>query len=433
MTRKLKVFLCHASQDKPAVRELYNRLKSEPWIDPWLDEESLLPGQDFDLAIYKAMRDADAIVICLSKVSVTKEGYVNKEIRRALDAAQEKTEGAIYVIPLRLDECNPSFEALRKLHWVDYFTPNAHEKLIKGLRVRAEALKIEATEVFKTSVASAVAPALDLYLPPEYSPNTFTPPPATVPSWTFGGMEFVKVTRGKFLMGSSDKDQQAFGEEKPQHTLDIPYDFLIARFPVTNEQFAIFAKETKLKDDWGDDPFNKLKHPVVNVTWKTSSVFCDWMTQKYKNESPRGVVFRLPTEAEWEKSARGTDGRIYPWGNEFDLSKCNSYESGIGTTTPVGAFSPQGDSPYGVCDLSGNVWEWTASLWGKNLGEPEFKYPYNPRDGRENLKVGDDVFRVQRGGSFHDESRLVRSAVRLRAFWNLIDGGFRVALAPNLS
>ena len=126
-TRKLRLFLCHASDDKPAVRTLYASLKSLPWIDPWLDEENLLPGQDFDLEIYKATRDADAIIICLSKVSVAKEGYVNKEIRRALDIADEKPEGAIYVIPLRLDDCIPSFERLKKLQWVDYFTPNAHE------------------------------------------------------------------------------------------------------------------------------------------------------------------------------------------------------------------------------------------------------------------------------------------------------------------
>jgi hypothetical protein len=145
-TRRLKVFLCHASQNKPAVRELYKRLAAEKWIDPWLDEENLLPGQDFDLEIYKAARDCDSIIICLSKVSVAKEGYVNKEIRRALDAADEKPDGAIYIIPLRLDDCTPSFERLKKLHYVDYFVPNAHEKLLKSLRLRADVLKIDISD-----------------------------------------------------------------------------------------------------------------------------------------------------------------------------------------------------------------------------------------------------------------------------------------------
>jgi hypothetical protein len=191
MDRKLRVFLCHASQDKPVVRDLYQRLLAEGWIDPWLDEENLLPGQDFDVEIYKATRDADAIIICLSKTSVAKEGYVNKEIRRALEIASEKPEGAIYVIPLRLDDCNPSFEQLRKLHWADYFTPNAHEKLIRSLRVRADVLKVQVPAAKaapleradrlpapKPAPTSPAFPDLDLYIPPEYAGAAFVTPPA---------------------------------------------------------------------------------------------------------------------------------------------------------------------------------------------------------------------------------------------------------------
>ena len=142
-SRKLRIFLCHASQDKPTVRKLYKWLASEQWIEPWLDKENLLAGQNFDREIRKALRDMDAIIICLSKISVTKEGYVNKEIRRILDIAKEKPEGEIYVIPLRLDDCNTSFEQLKKLHWLDYFAPKAHENLLKSLQTRAKTLKIE--------------------------------------------------------------------------------------------------------------------------------------------------------------------------------------------------------------------------------------------------------------------------------------------------
>lgn len=137
---KLRVFLCHASEDKPIVRKLYKKLLTEQWIDPWLDEEKLLPGHNFDLEINKAMREADVIIICLSSVSVTKEGYLNKEIRRALDIAEEKLEGKIYIIPLRLDNCNPSFEQLKKLQWLNYFENNGYEKLKKSLVQRFEDL-----------------------------------------------------------------------------------------------------------------------------------------------------------------------------------------------------------------------------------------------------------------------------------------------------
>ncbi|GJQ53356.1 MAG: hypothetical protein HKUEN02_22030 [Anaerolineaceae bacterium] len=105
--QKFRVFLCHASQDKLVARELYQRLFSEGWIDPWLDEEKLLPGQDWDMEIEKAVEDADAIIVCLSNKSVTKEGYIQRELKFALDIALEKPEGTIFIIPLRFDDCVP--------------------------------------------------------------------------------------------------------------------------------------------------------------------------------------------------------------------------------------------------------------------------------------------------------------------------------------
>ena len=119
-TRKLRVFLCHSSQDKPIVRELYQRLNAEGWIDPWLDEEKLLPGQDWDMEIEKAVEAADAVIVCLSNNSVTKEGYIQKELRKVLDVADEKPEGTIFIIPVRLDDC-PVPRRLKKWQYVDYF------------------------------------------------------------------------------------------------------------------------------------------------------------------------------------------------------------------------------------------------------------------------------------------------------------------------
>ncbi|MGE5376891.1 MAG: toll/interleukin-1 receptor domain-containing protein, partial [Bacteroidota bacterium] len=114
----LKVFLCHASQDKPFVRELFHRLKAEGWIDPWLDEKKLLPGQDWRLEIEKAVETSDIVIICLSNVSVSKEGYIQKEFRYAREIALEKTEGTIFIIPLRLDDCDVP-RGLSEYQWVD--------------------------------------------------------------------------------------------------------------------------------------------------------------------------------------------------------------------------------------------------------------------------------------------------------------------------
>jgi formylglycine-generating enzyme required for sulfatase activity len=476
--RKLKVFLCHASEDKPAVRELYKRLNAEAWIDSWLDEESLLPGQDWDLEIYKATRDADAIIIFLSEKSVQKEGYVNKEIRRVLDIANEKPEGTIYIIPLRLDECTPSFVKLTKLHWLDYFEPNAHQRLIKSLKLRAGVLKIEIKEKPRrvleekkpekirefmeesSPVEENPFDGLDLYIPPEYDSENFVPPPAAVPSWHFGEMEFVKIPHGAFLMGSADDDKEAYGDEKPQHKINLRYDFLMARFPVTNSLFKKFAEatdhKTKAEKDgfawvWDGKEWNKTKgaswhhpkgaksdlegktnHPVAQIFWQDATAFCEWLNKKYPKR-PRGLVFRLPSELEWEKAARGTEGLIYPWGNEFEPENCNWRESAWGGTSPVGIYSPRGDSPFGCADMSGNTWEWTASLWGKESGKPDYDYPYKPRDGRENQRAEETVLRVLRGGSFYAATRDLRAAVRDRDGGVSSYFGFRVALAPRLS
>lgn len=149
--RLLRVFLCHSSGDKPAVRLLYNKLISTG-VDVWLDEEKLLPGQDWRLEILSAVRQSDVIIVCLSSNSVTKEGFVQKEIQFALDIAEEKPEGTIFIIPLRLDECNIPTR-LNKWQYVDLFIKDGtiphkgYVMLIKALRMRATQTGLLPTEI----------------------------------------------------------------------------------------------------------------------------------------------------------------------------------------------------------------------------------------------------------------------------------------------
>lgn len=143
--RKLRVFLCHSSQDKPIVRELYQRLSAEGWIDPWLDEEKLLPGQDWDMEIEKAVEAADVVIACLSNNSVTKEGYVQKELRKVLDVADEKPEGTIFIIPLRLNDCETP-RRLKMWQRVDYFVEGSYEKLIRSLQTKSNNLDMSQSD-----------------------------------------------------------------------------------------------------------------------------------------------------------------------------------------------------------------------------------------------------------------------------------------------
>ena len=139
--RKINAFLCHSSDDKPSVRMLFEQLRIDNVV-PWLDEEVLLGGQEWEKVIRKAVRSADVVIVCLSRKSVSREGYVQKEISFALDKAEEKPEGTIYIIPLRLDRCNVPAR-LKRWHWLNLYTQNGYKKLIKTLATRAEDLGLD--------------------------------------------------------------------------------------------------------------------------------------------------------------------------------------------------------------------------------------------------------------------------------------------------
>ncbi len=165
---------------------------------------------------------------------------------------------------------------------------------------------------------------------------------------------------------------------------------------------------------------------MVHVSWNDALAYCGWLSKA------TGRAYSLPSEAEWEKGARGTDGRIYPWGNQCEARRCNSDEAGQGGTMPVGAY-PEGVSPYGVLDMAGNVWGWTRSLWGEAPERPEFRYPYDPDDGRENPDASQGIRRVLRGGAFGAARGYVRCASRVRVdrYYRGRGVGCRVVVRPS--
>ena len=148
--RPLKVFLCHASTDKPKVRELYRYLKKRG-IQPWFDEEDLVGGQDWQVEIPKALATSDAIIICLTKNSVDKEGYIQKEIKFALDKALEMPEGRIFLIPVKFEDCEVPF-TLSRYQWVDLTVESGYAKMMKALKFRTSHLERTTVELSKKDV-----------------------------------------------------------------------------------------------------------------------------------------------------------------------------------------------------------------------------------------------------------------------------------------
>jgi hypothetical protein len=140
----LQVFLCHSSGDKPHVRTLYQRLVMDG-VDPWLDEQKLIPGQLWREEIKRAVRSADVVIVCLSSESVNKEGFVQREIKYALDTAEEKPPGTIFIIPVRLEECKVP-EQLAEFQWVNLFEENGYDQMFHALRIRAQSLGLTLSE-----------------------------------------------------------------------------------------------------------------------------------------------------------------------------------------------------------------------------------------------------------------------------------------------
>jgi formylglycine-generating enzyme required for sulfatase activity len=243
--------------------------------------------------------------------------------------------------------------------------------------------------------------------------------------------ELLRIPAGFFVMGTSRRQMlwlkahfrwawlYPFKGEQPRHKLWLPA-YEIGRYPVTNAQYAAFVEATGYKTPylWVGHriPPGRADHPVCDIGWYDAQAYVAWLQER------TGRPFRLPTEAEWEKAARGTDGRIWPWGNRPpESSQCN-LDRRPGVTTPVGRYSPGGDSPYGCADMVGNIWEWCSTAFEM--------YPYDAGDGREEMAA--ETLRIVRGGVWTGRGGSARCAYRIRCvpdnsnlFYSI---GFRVAM-----
>lgn len=372
-SRELRVFLCHASQDKPVVRELYQRLLAEGWIDPWLDEEKLLPGQDWGMEIEKAVEDADVVLVFLSSNSVTKEGYVQKELRLVLDIALEKPEGTIFVIPLKLDDC----KVPRKLHpwqYVDYSNvarrKTSYSRLRKSLLIRFDQRRNSGDGKVKAKAKLARK------LKPKVIP---TDSDVEIMGWVEGSLP----TEYAFIGENDAPPVPHFYRERDQH-VSVLFDsatpmgesFLIDKYAITCVQYCKFLNELIERDiiqvrsqenechaihdghilavdsldrwkksipgqTWlhANKPFGITYHneqwkplleselcPVTLVTWWGARLYSLWVHNLLGEPVSDNLAY-LPTPAQWlaaatwDSSTRGY--RRYPWGDSWDFHIVN--------------------------------------------------------------------------------------------------------------
>jgi len=465
----LKVFMCHSSADKSKIREVYRYLKQHG-VQPWLDAEELLPGQDWNLEISKALDDSDAIIIFLSKGSISKEGYVQREVKFALDRALDMPEGRIFVIPARLEPCDLP-RSLSKYQWVDLFEDGGVERLIRALKARGDQLQRSEFEApdedekpqlkipFEVQTVDRVAksasksrkmdtaivvaligvvgtiiaallgsPLIEKWLAPAPVPTatvtmtapaamtstqqnlsltdvpsptpteTIVPSPTTYPTQISfidpagNPVDMRLVPAGSFTLGSNIYTS----DERPAQTQELG-DFYMDTFEVTNKLYAACGNCTApaaVRLNTRDFYYGNSQYydfPVVHVNWNQANQYCAW----------RGAGFRLPTEFEWEKAARGPNGNLYPWGNGPEPDKNHAqFGDNSGGPSKVGTY-PEGASVYGIMDMAGNVLEWVSD-----------SYDVYPRgDAQASADFG-SLYKVLRGGSWKALAIDLRSSAR---------------------
>jgi formylglycine-generating enzyme required for sulfatase activity len=425
---EIQIFLAHASEDKPAVLALYNRLKQAGY-KPWLDEEDLIAGQIWRDEIPKAIKASQIFLACLSAKSA-KQGYIQRELRIALDILGEMLPGTIFFIPMRLEECEiPDLRSaevglnLRDIHRLDYWKENGFEQLERAITYQ---FKLEPEEpiqpgivpeepkqllsVFNFEVVGVNAKGEQIKKESKQSQyfredlgNDIT-------------LEMVAIPGGTFLMGTEDEEierlvkkfgWERFRSERPKREVNVP-PFFIGKYPITQEQWRAIAATAKIDIDLETNPssFKGDELPVESVNWDQAIEFCKRLSRETKRE------YRLPSEAEWEYACRAGTTTPFYFGETITGKLANYRASETyaeeakgehrGETTPVGQFPP---NAFGLYDMHGNVWEWCADTWHDN-------YDGAPTDGSAWIENGNDNRSPMRGGSWGFNPAFCRSAFR---------------------
>jgi formylglycine-generating enzyme required for sulfatase activity len=430
---EVRIFISYAREDETRVKLLYQQL-ADAGFQPWLDREHIIPGMKWEPVIKKALKQSDFVLVCLSANSINKRGFLQREIKQALEQAEEKLEHDVYLIPARLDDCEVP-DALSEIQWVDLFEDDGWPLLLKaieyGLKQRGKTMPKPFSYAARTETAAP------LPLPSDSSPKkipadlrlvTVTLPEPklysdehvtvinfgegiqgkSVEQWRAAAghtakdprlvsthqsftenlngvpLEIIFVPGGAFKMGSPEAIDYYY--ERPSHDVTVS-GFYIGKYPITQAQWkaAMGNNPSYFKGD--------LALPVEHVSWNDAKQFCE------KLSKITGKKYRLPSEAEWEYSCRA--GTVEDYAGDLDAMAWYRDNSGS-RIHPVGQKQP---NAFGLYDMHGNIWEWCEDVWHDN-------YYGAPTDGSAWLSGGDSTNRVVRGGSWYYDGVGCRSAYR---------------------
>lgn len=396
-----RVFLCHASEDKPQVRDVYQRLQALGF-EPWLDEVDILPGQDWDYEIETALEESDFVIVFLSERSVVKIGYVQREFRRAMYRSEEMPEGYIHTIPVKLDDCTVP-RRFRRHQWANLSEEGAFERLVRalhyGLQQRGEPMP-------EPTVAVSPQPPAAQPVSAQAHPVSVAPPHAAQPETeritNDLGMTFVRIPAGEFWMGTSDEAIEAlikrypddlrewFENQAPRHRVTISQPYYLGIHPVTQAQWEAVMSNNPSRFE------GKPDHPVEQISWDEVQQFLQRL-----NDRQDGNIYRLPSEAQWEYACRAGSTGAYCFGDDAgQLGAYAWYDDNSGSMThPVGQKQP---NAWGLYDMHGNVWEWVQDWYGPYTADAVTD-PSGPTAG---------AGRVLRGGGWSVAAQLARSALR---------------------
>lgn len=411
------VFISYSKKDKEYARKLADKL-IELGFDVWIDDR-IDYGEDWWREIVRAIRGAKAFIAIMSDESDASD-WVQREVTLAdkhkipafplwLDGDFHASENwAIYVRTQYVDVRGghlPSGGFYNRLE------KNAPRKNGRGIELDIRAKLPTANVNISSDLQATHIKALKVELPPPPDLSGILPPP----------FEWCYVSAGKVTIEYNDTEKRTF---------DVS-PFYISKYPITNAQFAKFieANGYRISDYWTivgwntrnieqwteprfwrDERFNDAKNPVVGVSWYEALAFNLWLNERARQVQEPHFQILLPTEHQWQRAAQGDEGWPYPWGDRFNKEWCNTIESSIGKTTSVTQY-PHGVSPFGVMDMSGNVWDWCLTKFDEDNELLEGVMP-----------------RIAKGGSWHFNQLFARTTYREwnNPFARFHNYGFRV-------